>query len=495
MPGPGGLTAAAYLRVSKEEQAEKDLSIPAQKDRIVAYCQSQGWVIGDFYVDDGYSAKDLVRPEMGRLIEDCIRPKIDVVVVVRLDRISRRQKDVLYLIEDVFEPHNIGFKSVTQPFDTTSSFGKAAIGMLAVFAQLEREQLIERVTDAKREAARQGRYMGGPPAYGYRHDPVAKAMAADEFQANVVRLLYAAYLRGDVGFQGLADRLTAREIPPPRGHVWQRASIRKILMNPVYAGFIPHRGCLYQGQHQAIIPPAQWHEVQELLTSRRKYRPTGRTGLVSGLLYCGQCGSRMRAKNVWQNYPCTDPKKVSQYYVCYSQDGGTAGPNNAAACRCGYKPAEAIDAAVGRLIQQYVLSPRLVREALQQRHTRRQASSTGVAALSRARKDLAQIEKRLARWYDAFETGALTPAAMAARIKELSGQRGHLEQQIAALTAKGVPARTDAVVEVKIAAILNRFRKLWLTATPKEREAIAHNLVRRVLVFPDNRVELDFFPD
>jgi len=145
------MTVAGYVRVSKEEQAEKDISIPAQKSRIMSYCQSQGWELHDLYVDDGYSAKDLNRPEMKRMIKDVTSKKFNTIVVVRLDRISRSQKDVLYLIEDIFEPANIGFKSVTQTFDTTTAFGKAAIGMIAVFAQLERDQLIERVGEAKKK--------------------------------------------------------------------------------------------------------------------------------------------------------------------------------------------------------------------------------------------------------------------------------------------------------------------------------------------------------
>lgn len=137
--------AAIYVRVSTEEQAEHGISIPAQKSRLISYCKTQGWEIYDFFIDSGYSGKNLERPAMQRLIEDARNRKFNTALVLKLDRLSRRQKDVLCLLEDIFEPNNIGFKSATESFDTTTPFGKAALGMMAVFTQLERETIIERI--------------------------------------------------------------------------------------------------------------------------------------------------------------------------------------------------------------------------------------------------------------------------------------------------------------------------------------------------------------
>ncbi|MDF2571140.1 MAG: hypothetical protein K0R55_2744, partial [Sporomusa sp.] len=359
-------TAAAYVRVSKEEQAEKDLSIPAQKSRIIAYCQSQGWDLLDVdsYVDDGYSSVNLDRPGMQKLLKDCSKGIFQVVVVVKLDRISRKQKDVLYLLEDVFEANKVGFKSVTQTFDTTNAFGKASIGMLAVFAQLERDQLIERIIDTKQEAAKQGRFQGGIPAYGYKHNPLTKSLEIDEVQADIVHYIYDRYLQGDTGYQAIADELNERKILPSKAKTWSRASVHKILTNPFYMGMTPYYDQLYPGRHQAIISQEQFDQVQKLLGSRNKFLPSNHSGLVSGMIYCGECGARMRTKNVWQNHPCTDPKRVIRYYLCYSQEGSTSYMVKDPNCRCGYKQSDAIDAKVIDMLMDYSLSPQLVRKAM-----------------------------------------------------------------------------------------------------------------------------------
>jgi site-specific DNA recombinase len=488
------IMAAAYVRVSKEEQAEKDLSIPAQKSKILAYCQSQGWEIYDSYVDDGYSAKDLNRPDMQRLLKDCADRKFNVVVVVRLDRISRSQKDVLFLIEDVFEPNAIGFKSVTQTFDTTSAFGKAAIGMVAVFAQLERDQLIERVSDAKKEAARQGRFMGGPPPFGYIYNPTAKSLNINEIESEVIRLVYSEYLRGETGYQAIADNLNQRRIPAKKANAWSRSTVHKLLTNPFYAGYIAHKGSFYKGQHQAIVTVDEFNQVQDLLKTRSGFLPQVSLGLVSGLIFCGECGARMRTKNVWQNYPHTEPKKITRYYICYSQDGSTPYMVKDSSCRCGYKQAANVDGFVVNRLMQYAANPKLVKEVakelLDKAHN--QAISRVVV---QTKRELDSIIKKLSRWYDVFEKGALAPDELTDRVKDLREQRGYLEQQLllyeSAETKKQEQVRS---VEDYIDTLRN-FKRVWQEATEEERKGVIRNLVKKVRVYKDDRVELEFFPD
>jgi site-specific DNA recombinase len=213
--------AAIYTRVSTDEQAEHGISLDAQKSRLIAYCQAQGWEIYDFYIDDGYSGKDLERPQIKRIIEDAQAEKFNAIVVIKLDRLSRRQKDVLYLLEDIFEKHNVGFKSATEPFDTTTAFGKAAIGMMAVFAQLERETIVERVRMAKKEAARQGRFGGGSAPYGYTYNIATKKLEVNDMQAEVVKMIYDIYNSGK-GFQLTADTLNKKGIAGPLSPTWHR---------------------------------------------------------------------------------------------------------------------------------------------------------------------------------------------------------------------------------------------------------------------------------
>lgn len=485
--------AVGYVRVSKEEQAEKDLSIPAQKAKIISYCKSQDWDLVDIYCDDGYSAKDLERPDIGRLLRNCKKREFEVVVVVKLDRISRKQKDILYLLEDVFEPHNIGFKSVTQAFDTTTAFGKAAIGMLAVFAQLEREQLIERVQDAKKEAARQGRYMGGPAPLGYKYNRLAKSIEIDASQAEVVRLIYEKYLTNEIGCQALAELLDQEKILPCKAKHWSHTAVHKILTNPFYAGFIAHQGHLYKGWHPGIIDPAKWRQVQDIIVSRNKYLPAGSSGLVSGLVICGECGAKMRTKNVWQNYPCTDPKKVMRYYVCHSQDGSVPYLIKDPNCRCGYKHSDAIDEEVVRQLKNISLSKRLISQVARELAENDPAAANR-QAITGVKREYELVQKRLDRWYDAFEREALTADELVDRIKELRERKvtlaKRLEEHNAAVEAHAQYAQSvDSFI-----GLLSNFNVLWREATAEEKKAIIANLVQAVTVYADGRVKINLYP-
>lgn len=488
-------TVACYIRVSTDEQAEQGISIPAQKSRLLAYCQARGWEVYDFYVDDGYSGKDLERPAMQRLIDDAGAKKFNTVLVLKLDRLSRRQKDVLLLLEDIFEPGGMGFKSVTESFDTTTPFGKAALGMMAVFAQLERETIVERVRMAKKESARQGRFMGGPAPYGYRYNFETKRLEIDEIQAKTVRFIYEKYLAGELGYQYVAEELERTGVPGPTDERWNKTSVRKILTNPVYAGFVRHKENLYPGRHDPIITQEKWREAQTLISNRGAIRaaaPT-HTGLLSGIIWCGECGARMRVKNVWQNYPNTNPKKVIRYYVCYSQDKAgndhmIRDPN----CRCGYKHTDVIEDRVIQELYRYSYDQRLLRQTIDETLATATDKKSFIRGINQARKDLSTIDKKLERWYDAFEKGALDPDQLMERVKGLRERKIYLQEQITEMETRLKEENERQTNAEEMMVILRDFPRIWENATHKERREIVVNTVKEVKVYTDNRVEVEF---
>ena len=134
------MKVALYARVSTEQQID-NYSIPLQRERLEAFCTSKGWTHTQEYIDAGYSGSNLNRPALQQLQKDIQNKKINMVIVYRLDRLSRSQRDTLYLIEEVFLPHEVEFISLSETIDTTTAFGRAAIGVLSVFAQLERETI------------------------------------------------------------------------------------------------------------------------------------------------------------------------------------------------------------------------------------------------------------------------------------------------------------------------------------------------------------------
>ena len=160
--------AALYIRVSTLEQAQEGYSVGEQKERLIAYCKAKDWLIADIYVDGGYTGSNIKRPGIQKLISET--DKFDLVLVYKLDRLSRSQRDTLYLIEEVFLPNGVDFISMQESFDTSTPFGKAMIGLLAVFAQLEREQIKERTWMGRVARAKAGLYHGGgkiPIGYDY----------------------------------------------------------------------------------------------------------------------------------------------------------------------------------------------------------------------------------------------------------------------------------------------------------------------------------------
>ncbi len=168
-PSPTDLpvNAVGYIRVSTDEQAAEGQSLDNQEARIRAYAESQGWEVVEIYREEGYSGKTIDRPELKRLTNAIAAGQIDVLLVYRVDRLTRRQKDLWTLLEDVLEPNKVGFKSVIEPFDTTTAQGKAFLGMLAVFAQLERDTIAERTKDTLKNKRANGEWSGRVP-FGFR---------------------------------------------------------------------------------------------------------------------------------------------------------------------------------------------------------------------------------------------------------------------------------------------------------------------------------------
>jgi site-specific DNA recombinase len=160
------MKVAAYIRVSTEEQVKEGYSISAQKHRLEAYAISQGWEVVQFYVDEGISAKDLNRPELQRMIKNLEEGVFDCVLVYRLDRLTRSVLD-LYKLLNIFEKHNIKFKSATEVYDTTTAMGRMFITIVAALAQWERENLGERVRMGMQEKARGGKWVINVPPFGY----------------------------------------------------------------------------------------------------------------------------------------------------------------------------------------------------------------------------------------------------------------------------------------------------------------------------------------
>jgi site-specific DNA recombinase len=233
----------AYTRVSSEGQAETGYGLDVQRERIDAYAKSQGVAIDEYVVDDGYSGTTMERPGLRHLLQMCEAGDVSKVIVYSIDRLSRRQRLLLELIEDRFDANNVAFVSVSQQFDTSTPFGKAMLGMLGVFAQLDRDQVVERLSNGRKQRAATGERAVGRIPYGYRsvERDGRRVTEIDEEQAKVVREIFGMRKLG-WSTQGIANHLNNSGIAAPRGGRWSQTTIGDMLKNDVYRGVVTYRG-------------------------------------------------------------------------------------------------------------------------------------------------------------------------------------------------------------------------------------------------------------
>lgn len=301
------LRCAIYTRKSSEEGLEQSFnSLHAQRDACEAFIASQiheGWrLLPQAYDDGGLSGGSMERPALKRLLDDVRSGLIDIVVVYKVDRLTRSLADFAKLTE-LFDAQGTSFVSVTQAFNTSTSMGRLTLNVLLSFAQFEREVAGERIRDKIALSKRRGMWMGGLPPLGY--DGIDRKLAINEREAETVRLIFRRYL--EVGSIATLKRsLDAESIVSKRrrfrdgkqvgGVGLSRGALYQILRNRLYRGEIEHRGEVHQGEHEAIISNELWNDVQARLADQSQ-RPRGSrsratTALLAGLLF-DSGGNRM----------------------------------------------------------------------------------------------------------------------------------------------------------------------------------------------------------
>ena len=260
---PQKLRCAVYTRKSSEEGLEMEFnSLDAQREACEAYVASQraeGWIlVPDRYDDGGFSGGTLERPALKRLRNDIETGKIDVVVVYKIDRLSRSLMDFSRLVE-VFDQHKVTFVSVTQSFNTTTSMGRLTLNVLLSFAQFEREVIGERIRDKFTASRKRGMWMGGWAPLGY--EVRDRKLVVNEVDAELVRSIFQRFVKtGSITI--LARELIAEDVRNKYNKLIDKGILYKMLNNPVYIGVAVHKGASYPGEHVGIIDRKIWDKVQ-----------------------------------------------------------------------------------------------------------------------------------------------------------------------------------------------------------------------------------------
>lgn len=276
------IRCAIYTRKSTEEGLEQEFnSLQAQREACEAYIKSQkheNWqLLPTEYDDGGYSGGNMERPALKRLLLDVKGGLVDIIVVYKIDRLTRSLMDFSKIVE-VLDKHNASFVSITQHFNTTTSMGRLTLNMLLSFAQFEREVTGERIRDKISASKKKGMWMGGKPPLGYyRKD---KKIYPDEDKAPLMRTIFEKYIV-------LKSTTLLKEWLNKQGHNISVGNLNCILRNKVYIGLVGHKGTWYQGEHQGIIPTELFEQVQSVMAdnriNRQHYDP--KKSLLSGKLY------------------------------------------------------------------------------------------------------------------------------------------------------------------------------------------------------------------
>jgi site-specific DNA recombinase len=291
---------AIYTRKSSEEGLEQAFnSLDAQREACAAYILSQkheGWtVLLALYDDGGFSGGSMERPALKRLIADIEAGQIDVIVVYKVDRLTRALADFAKLVE-VFDRRGVSFVSITQQFNTTTSMGRLTLNVLLSFAQFEREVISERVRDKVAASKKKGLWMGGVPPLGY--DVENRKLVVNEAEARIVLDIFRRYLalksvhalRDELADAGITSK---RRLRPDGteygGQKFSRGALYLILQNRLYRGEVTHKGQSYRGEHPAIVDKPLWEEVQTALAANRVDRETGvranHPSLLTGMVF------------------------------------------------------------------------------------------------------------------------------------------------------------------------------------------------------------------
>ena len=260
---PPALKVALYTRVSTEDQARKGFSLGAQAERLQSYCKAKGWNIVKEYRDDGYTGRNEKRPGYQKMLEE--RESWDVLVVLKMDRIHRNSVNFA-LMMDHLKSWNKDFVSVQETFDTTTAMGRFVMDIIQRIAQLESEQLSERVKIGMIQKAKSGDgFLGFNIPYGYDYKNGELILNPDE--AKIVKMIFQLYLTGQ-SLGSIVKQLNNWGISTKRGKRWGKQTVSKILKNPIYCGIKHWEDILHNGNHSKIIDVPTFNKIQQLRVSR-----------------------------------------------------------------------------------------------------------------------------------------------------------------------------------------------------------------------------------
>ena len=473
------LVNVGYLRVSTDRQADLGFGLDIQQADIVRYCTANGFKNLALFIDDGYTGTNMDRPALREIIahiEDFnagrSRVRVSCLVVARIDRLGRTLLGTLQFIQDYIvsakdsknsavnrNREDISFVSVAENYcriDRDNPQGKFLLMLFATLAEFDRDQIVEKLRRGRTARVASGKWMGGGKTpYGYRYDRETSSLLVVPEEAAVVRDIFRLYIEEKLPPQKIAERF---------GFSGDR-SVTQILRRKSLTGCIVYNGVEYPGSHEAIIPLAVWEAAQEELERRSVHR-TSSEYLLSGLVWCGECGAKMRYQQ-WG--------KRGRKLVCYSQQTNKKNLIRDENCANERFWADEVEKAViGELFRLTYLG----------REDNRK-SGGAVDPIAVLRKELAAERRRLSRLYD-FEDEDEPDDVLREKIQDVKKRMAHIDAQIREEEEK---ASIDKRLR-KARGILRTLESTWPHMTDLEKQTVCRELIDRVVIFRNGGIDV-----
>ena len=466
---------ALYCRVSTREQSLEGYSIGEQQERLKNYCAAMNWKNFKLYVDGGFSGGTMQRPALQNMISDIKKGLVEKVVVYKLDRLSRSQKDSLVLIEDIFLANNVDFISMSENFDTSTPFGRAMIGILSVFAQLEREQIKERMIMGIEARAKEGKYCGSCSPIGY--DYIDGELKINDFEALQVREAFELILE-DLSPRRIAKIFNEKGYKTKFGS-WSGDRVRYVLKSPLYAGRVKYSGEYFDGIHEPIVSEETFEAAQKVIEkrfeeSKKLNRNPGRaTTYLGGFLICGRCGAKY-TKQLQLSKRSDGSYYRYHYFVCNSRNKKRAESVRDPNCKNKNWNIEKLTNIIFDEIRKLSLDPAYFDEV--------RDDSIQEDKRSVIEAEIEKIDEQLSRVMDLYILENIPIKALEEKTNSLNEQRRKLEQEVESLEEK----KSEKLSKEEAGDLIQSFDDIIKRANFEEIRSVLSALIEKIVLDGEN---------
>lgn len=478
--------AVLYARVSTEEQATEGYSINAQKQLLNEFAHKHNFEIIDEYIDEGKSGKNIEgRPEMKRLLKDAKNENFNAVIVYKLDRLSRKTKDSLEIVE-ILEFHNIQLISYSENIDTNTSGGKMYFTMLSSFSEMERSNIIARGKMGMMQRAKEGYYNGGR-VLGY--NSVNKHLVINEEEAHVIRIIFD-YAEQDLGYKAIVSRINTMGYKTKRGHDFSINTIKQILDNPIYIGKIrfnmyenwaeKHRNgknedyILVDGKHEAIIEQEQWDRVQQF-RKKRSVKParSNKPYILNGLVRCPKCGYGMVSASSKGS-----KGKRYRYYVC-----GQFHNKGSKACSAHSIRADLAEQQVMEELKCIVSEPYVLNQIIDNVNVKRRDAKTPINdEIKVLQSKLNKVEVRINNITEQLMDDPSLVAIFKPKLKGLTKEQQDFQNRLESLNSELGECDTTPIDAQALHHLLSNFEKVLQDADPERQKALLRLIIKNIQI-------------